>query len=74
VSTSTDPSLVTYQRAKTTWSIKSRYALNRHLSVFLDLENLFSEPVSLTYALYSDRVILDYQFPTKIVGGLTGRF
>jgi outer membrane receptor protein involved in Fe transport len=74
VSTSIDPSLVTYQRAKTTWSIKSRYALNRHLSVFLDLENLFSEPVSLTYALYSDRVILDYQFPTKIVGGLTGRF
>ncbi len=73
-SNSTDPSLVTYQETKTTWSVKTRYAFTRRLSVFLDLENIFSEPVSKTYALYPDRVILDYQFPTKIVGGLTGRF
>jgi len=65
---------VTYQEAKTTWSIKSRYAFSRRFSLFLDLENIFSEPVSKTYALYPDRVILDYQFPTKIVAGITGRF
>jgi TonB-dependent receptor len=73
-SNSADPALVTYQEAKTTWSIKSRYAVTRRVSIFLDLENIFSEPVSKTYALYPDRVILDYQFPTKIVGGVTGRF
>ncbi len=73
-SNSTDPALVTYQEAKITWSIKTRYAFTRKLSVFLDLENIFSEPVSKTHALYPDRVILDYQFPTKIVGGITGRF
>ena len=74
ISNSTDPALVTYQEAKVTWSVKSRYAFTRRLSVFLDLENIFSEPVSKTYALYPDRVILDYQFPTKIVAGITGRF
>ena len=74
ISNSTDPALVTYQESKITYSIKSRYAFSRRLSFFLDLENIFSEPVSKTYALYPDRVILDYQFPTKIVGGITGRF
>lgn len=73
-SNSADPALVTYQEAKITYSIKSRYAFSRRLSLFLDLENILSEPVSKTYALYPDRVILDYQFPTKIVGGITGRF
>lgn len=74
VSNSTDPSLVTYQAAKITWSVKSRYALSRNVSLFLDLENLFEVPVSKTYALYPDRVTLLYEFTTKIVGGITGRF
>lgn len=74
ISNSADPALVTWQEAKTTWSIKTRYAFSRRLGVFLDLENIFSEPVQKTYAAYPDRVILDYQFPTKIVAGITGRF
>jgi hypothetical protein len=71
---STTPALVTYQKSKVTWNWKSRYAFSKNLSVFLDLENVFEEPLDTLYALYPDRVTSIYTYHTKIVGGITGRF
>jgi TonB-dependent receptor len=68
------PALVQYQRAKTTWVWKSRYAFSKRMSVFLDLDNVFSESLDLIYALYPDRVVNERKFPIKIVAGITGRF
>ena len=73
-SNSTTPALVQYQKAKTSWNWKSRYALSRRLSLFLDLENIFSVPLDTVYALYPDRVVSNRTFHTKIVAGITGRF
>jgi iron complex outermembrane receptor protein len=68
------PALVQYQRSKVTWVWKSRYALTRRVSVFLDLDNVFSESLDLIYAAYPDRVVNNRKFPIKIVAGFTGRF
>jgi TonB-dependent receptor len=68
------PALVQYQVAKTTWSWKSRYTVSRHLTLFLDLENIFSVPLDNRYALYKDRITSYRIFPTKMVTGVTGRF
>ena len=72
-SNSATPALVQYQVAKTTWEWKSRYALNRRLSLFLDVQNIFSVPLDRIYAAYPDRVINNRGFPTKFVAGITGR-
>jgi iron complex outermembrane receptor protein len=71
---SATPSLVTFQKPKTTWNLKSRYDLSRRLSVFLDLENVFEAPLDSIYALYPDRITSMYLYHTKIVGGVIGRF
>jgi TonB-dependent receptor len=68
------PALVQYQRSKVTWAWKSRYALTRRVSVFLDLDNVFSESLDMIYAAYPDRVVNNRKFPLKIVAGFTGRF
>ena len=68
------PALVQYQRSKTTWVWKSRYAFSRKMSVFLDLDNVFSESLDMIYAAYPDRVVNNRKFPIKIVAGITGRF
>ncbi len=73
-SNSTNPALVQYQKAKTSWGWKSRYAVSRRLSVFLDLDNIFSVPLDTIYAAYPDRIVNNRTFPMKIVAGLTGRF
>ena len=65
--------LVQYQKAKTTWGWKSRYAVSKKLSVFLDLDNIFSVPLDTIYALYPDRIVSNRTFPIKIVAGITGR-
>lgn len=70
---STTPALVQYQVAKTTWTWKSRYSISKRLTVFLDLENLFSVPLDDRYALYPDRISSYRIFPTKMVIGITGR-
>lgn len=57
-----------------TWAWKSRYALTRRVSVFLDLDNVFSESLDMIYAAYPDRVVNNRKFPLKIVAGFTGRF
>lgn len=67
-------SLVQYQRSKTTWNWKSRYAFSRSMSLFLDLENIFSIPLDTVYSGYRDRVTRQRLFHTKIIGGMTGRF
>ena len=67
---SATPSLVAYQRPKTTWNLKTRYALARNLSVFVDLDNITSEPLDGIYALYEDRVINNRNFYTKLVAGI----
>ncbi|MFM9953636.1 MAG: TonB-dependent receptor [Opitutaceae bacterium] len=72
-SNSATPALVQYQKAKTTWGWKSRYAVTRRLSVFLDLDNVFSVPLDTIYAGYPDRVVNNRTFPIKIVAGITGR-
>src|SRR5262249_12423774 len=66
--------LVQYQRSKTTWNWKSRYALTRRTSLFLDLENMFSVPLDTVYSGYPERVTRQRLFHTKIIGGITGRF
>jgi iron complex outermembrane receptor protein len=70
---STIPALVQYQYAKTSWSWKSRYAFSRRLTVFFDLENMFSVPLDNRYALYKGRTSSYRIFPTKMVVGITGR-
>ena len=70
---STIPALVQYQYAKTSWSWKSRYAFSRSLTVFFDLENMFSVPLDNRYALYKGRTSSYRIFPTKMVVGITGR-
>lgn len=69
-----NPALVQYQESKVTWVWKSRYSVNRYASVFLDLDNMFSESLDMIYAAYPDRVINNRKFPVKIVAGVTGRF
>jgi TonB-dependent receptor len=71
---STTPSLVTFQKSKTTWNWKSRYDISRKLSLFLDLENVFEAPLDSIYALYPDRITSMYLYHTKIVAGIIGRF
>ncbi|MSU50820.1 MAG: TonB-dependent receptor [Opitutus sp.] len=71
--TNATPALVQYQKAKTTWGWKSRYAVTKRLSVFLDLDNIFSVPLDTIYAGYPDRVVNNRMFPIKIVAGVTGR-
>ena len=73
-SNSTTPSLVQYQKSKTSWNWKSRYAFSRRMSLFLDLENVFSIPLDTVYALYADRVVSNRTFRTKIIAGVTGRW
>lgn len=73
-SNSTTPALVQYQKAKTTWNWKSRYAVTKNVSVFLDLENMFQVPLNTVYAAYEDRVVSSRTFHTKIVAGISGRF
>jgi len=74
VANSATPALVQYQKEKITWVWKSRYAITRHASLFLDLDNLFSVDLDTVYAAYPDRVINNRKFPLKIVAGITGRF
>jgi TonB-dependent receptor len=74
VATSPTPALVQYQRSKVTWVWKSRYAFSKRASLFLDLDNVFSQSLDMIYALYPDRVINNRKFPIKIVAGITGRF
>jgi TonB-dependent receptor len=73
-SNSATPALVQYQKAKTTWEWKSRYAVSKRLSVFFDVQNVFSAALDRIFALYPDRVINNRTFPAKFVGGITGRF
>jgi iron complex outermembrane recepter protein len=71
---SANPALARYQVAKTTWNWKSRYAFTKNLSVFLDVENLFSVPLDKIYAGFEDRIVSNRTFHAKINGGVTGRF
>lgn len=70
---STIPALVQYQVSKVSWSWKSRYAFSRRVTLFFDLENIFSVPLDNRYALYPDRKASYRIFPAKMVVGLTGR-
>ncbi len=74
VSNSTTPALVQYQVAKTTWNWRSRYAFNRNVSVFFDVDNIFAVPLDDRYRLYSDRGDSWRNFAQKFVAGVTGRF
>ena len=56
------------------WTWKSRYAIARYMSVFLDLENLFEVPLDTVFTGQPDRVTSYRTFHTKITGGITGRF
>ena len=67
-------SLVQYQKSKTTWNWKSRYAISKSMSFFFDLENIFSVPLDTVYSGYPERVTRQRLFHTKIIGGITGRF
>jgi iron complex outermembrane receptor protein len=69
-----NPALVQYQEDKITWVWKSRYAFSRRASLFLDLDNMFSESLDMIYAAYPDRVVNNRKFPVKIVAGISGRF
>jgi TonB-dependent receptor len=73
ISNSITPALVTWQKAKTTWSWKSRYGFSPRLSVFCDLENLSSVLLDERYAAYTDRPSQWRTFHTKVVFGITGR-
>ena len=73
-SNSTTPALMQYQKAKTMWAWKSKYDISKNISIFFDIENIFSVPLDTRYAAYEDRVISSRTYHAKIVAGLTGRF
>ena len=73
ISNSTTPALVTWQKPKTSWTWKSRYAFSPRLSAFLDLENFTSTLLDNRYAAYEDRPSYWRTFHTKIVFGISGR-
>ena len=73
-SNNANAALVQYQEDKITWVWKSRYAFSRRASLFLDLDNMFSESLDMIYAAYPDRVVNNRKFPVKIVAGISGRF
>jgi TonB-dependent receptor len=72
-SNSTNPALVQFQKDRTMINLKTRYAVSRRLSLFVDVENLFSEPLDNIYAVYPDRVVSLRTFARKIVFGIEGR-
>ncbi|MBI4626503.1 MAG: TonB-dependent receptor [Verrucomicrobia bacterium] len=74
VAQSTNAALVQWQEPKWTWSWKSRYNFSKRIGVFLDVENVFAEPLNRIYAAYPNRVISYRTFVTKIVTGIQGRF
>ncbi|MBM4058695.1 MAG: TonB-dependent receptor, partial [Planctomycetes bacterium] len=74
VANSATPALVQYQKAKVTWVWKSRYAVTRYASLFLDLDNVFSVDLDTVYAGHPDRVVNNRRFPYKLVAGVTGRY
>lgn len=73
ISNSTTPALVTWQKPKTSWGWKSRYAFSPKLSAFLDLENLTSTLLDDRYAAYADRPTYWRTFHPKVVFGISGR-
>jgi iron complex outermembrane recepter protein len=73
-STSTNPALVQFQKERILVNWKSRYAVSKRTSLYLDVENIFSEPLDNIYALYPDRVVSLRTFSPKIVFGIEGRF
>jgi TonB-dependent receptor len=72
-SNSTNPALEQYQKSRVFVNWKSRYSLSRRLSLFFDVENIFSEPLDNIYAAYPDRVVSLRTFDAKIVFGIEGR-
>ena len=74
ITNSTTPALLVYSNAKTTWNLKARYDVMKRLTLFLDVENLFEEPLNDRYGLYKDRATFYATFHTKINAGFTGRF
>jgi iron complex outermembrane recepter protein len=72
-SNSTNPALVQFQKDRIFVNWKSRYAVSKRLSLFLDVENVFSEPLDNIYAVYPNRVVSLRTFDAKIVFGIEGR-
>jgi hypothetical protein len=54
--------------------VKTRYSVSRRLTLFLDVENVFSEPLDNIHAVYPDRVVAFRTFSPKIVFSVEGRF
>ena len=68
------PGLVNYYNPRTTWSWKSTYAFSNRMSLFLDVDNVFSTMITDLYQGYKDRPNIYSAFPIKIVAGIRGRF
>jgi len=66
--------LVQYQKDRFMLNVKTRYAVTKRTTVFLDVENIFGAPLDNIYAAYSDRVMTLRTFAPKVVFGVEGRF
>jgi TonB-dependent receptor len=74
VTNSTNPALVRWQAARESWDLKTKFTLNRRLSVFCDLENLFAEPINQNYFVTPARPNQTRLTVPKIVAGVQGRY
>jgi len=70
---SANPALVQFQNARTFVNLKSRYAFSQRLGLFVDIENVFGEPLDNIFALYPGRVVNHRSFAPKVVFGIEGR-
>ena len=70
---SSNPALEQFQKARVFVNWKSRYSISKRVSLFFDVENIFSEPLDNIYAAYPDRVVSVRTFDAKIVFGIEGR-
>lgn len=74
VTISSNPASMVYDMPKTSTTLKLKYTVTPRLSYFLNVENLFAEPLSRTYFVTKDRVFQQRLTVPKISAGIQGRF
>jgi len=65
---------VTWYNPRLAFSTKAKYTFSEKLAVFLDVDNLFAEPLYSTYRVNENRVTQYRLTAPKVVAGIQGRF
>jgi iron complex outermembrane recepter protein len=69
-----DPSRLTYDKGSTPVDLNLAYALNRRLSVYADVINVFNTPTNHQYRYIKDRMVRNDLYTTVIKLGVSGSF